>query len=145
MADPATLTAAAIATLVITKAFEKTGEKLGEKVLEEGSKLLSLLKHKDPDTATAIELAQEQPLNYGQAVFEKVEAAAKTNPEIAESLKQVEVAVHKDPKYPQALQALENTIKSQPSIIHNYGKLAEALPNLKAVLQGNSIHGDVNF
>jgi hypothetical protein len=29
--DPATLSAAAIATLVITKAFEKTGEVLGEK------------------------------------------------------------------------------------------------------------------
>lgn len=30
--EPATLTAAALATLAIAKAFEKTGEKVGEKV-----------------------------------------------------------------------------------------------------------------
>jgi hypothetical protein len=34
--EPVTLTAAAIATLVITKAFEKTGEILGEKALVAG-------------------------------------------------------------------------------------------------------------
>lgn len=53
--EPTTLTAGAIATLVITKAFEKTGEKLGEKVFEEGgikiaqpedSKLIFLSKHR---------------------------------------------------------------------------------------------------
>jgi hypothetical protein len=38
--DPATLSAAASATLVITKAFEKTGEVLGEKALEQGGKLV---------------------------------------------------------------------------------------------------------
>jgi tRNA U34 5-carboxymethylaminomethyl modifying enzyme MnmG/GidA len=146
MTDPATLTAAAIATLIITKAFEKTGERLGEKVLEEGSNLLSLLRHKDPETATVIELAQEQPLNYGQAVLEKIEAAAKTDPEIAQSVKQVEAVAQADPKYLQALQGLENAIKSQPSsIIHNYGPIAKVLPNLKAVFQGSIIHGGVHI
>lgn len=143
--EPATLTAAAIATLVITKAFEKTGEKLGEKVLEEGGKLLSKLREKKPSTANAIELAQQQPLNYGEAVLEEVEAAAQADPEINEAVKQVETAVKADPKFPQAVQKLENAIKSEPSIIHNYGKLAEVLPNLKAVFQGSTIHGDVNF
>ncbi|MBE9130205.1 MULTISPECIES: hypothetical protein [unclassified Coleofasciculus] len=36
--DPITLSATAIATLVITKAFEKSGEVLGEKALEQSGK-----------------------------------------------------------------------------------------------------------
>lgn len=39
--QPAILTAAAIATLVITKAFEKTGKKLGEKVNDRQLPLLA--------------------------------------------------------------------------------------------------------
>ena len=65
--EPTTLTATAIATLVITKAFEKMGEKLGDKALNEGGKLLSLLKQKEPNTAQAIESAQQEPIDYGQA------------------------------------------------------------------------------
>jgi hypothetical protein len=86
--EPVTLTAAAIATLVITKAFEKTGEILGEKALEQGGKLLSLLKRKEPTTAKAIEQAQTQPLDYGQAylIGQQVEEAAKKDNEIAEAV-----------------------------------------------------------
>lgn len=103
--EPVTLTAATIAILVITKAFEKTGEKLGEKVLEEGGKLLVLLKRKEPSTATAIEQAQTQPLDYGQAVVigQQVEEAAKKDDEIA-----------------QAVETVANAVKSQPSIIQNF-------------------------
>lgn len=146
MVEPVTtLTAATIATLVLTKAFEKTGEKLGEKVLEEGGKLMQLLKNRSPSTASAIKLAQQQPLDYGQAVLEEVEAAAKTHPEIAGAVKEVEAAAKVDPKFPQAVQAVESAINSQPSTIHNYGKLAEQIPNLKAILQGNTIYGGVTF
>ncbi|RCJ22495.1 hypothetical protein [Nostoc sp. ATCC 53789] len=102
--EPVSLTASAIATLVITKAFEKTGEVLGEKVLEQGGKLFLLLKRKAPNTANAIELAQTQPLDYGQAsLVEQVEEAAKKDPEIA-----------------QAVEAVADTVKSQPSIIQNF-------------------------
>ncbi|MEH1864289.1 MAG: hypothetical protein V7K69_04480 [Nostoc sp.] len=102
--EPVSLTAAAIATLVITKAFEKTGEVLGEKVLEQGGKLFLLLKCKAPNTANAIELAQTQPLDYGQAsLVEQVEEAAKKDPEIG-----------------QAVEAVADTVKSQPSIIQNF-------------------------
>lgn len=98
------LTASMIATLVITKAFEKTGEILGEKALEQGGKLLSLLKRKEPNRASAIELAQTQPLDYGQAsLVEQIEEAAKKDPEIA-----------------QAVEALADTVKSQPSVIQNF-------------------------
>lgn len=89
--EPVTLTAAAIATLVITKAIEKTGETLGEKTLEAGGKLFSLLKRKKPETAKAIEQAQNQPLDYGQAVLigQQVEEAAKKDPEIAQAVETV--------------------------------------------------------
>jgi hypothetical protein len=89
--DPASLTAAAIATLVITKAFEKTGEIIGEKAWEAGGNLLSLLKRKAPDTAKAIEMAQAQPLDYGQAYLlgEQVEAAAKQDAEIDQAVTDV--------------------------------------------------------
>jgi hypothetical protein len=59
--EPVSLTAGAIATLVLTKAIEKTGEKLGEKALEKGKELMQLLKRKSPNTASAIELAAQRP------------------------------------------------------------------------------------
>ncbi|MEH2320875.1 hypothetical protein [Nostoc sp.] len=88
--EPVSLTAAAIAAAVITKAFEKTGEILGAKASEQGGKLLLLLKRKEPKTASAIELAQTQPLDYGQAsLLEQVKEAAKKDPEIAQAVEVV--------------------------------------------------------
>ncbi|MEH2292545.1 hypothetical protein [Nostoc sp.] len=119
--EPVSLTAAAIATLVVTKAFEKTGEILGTKALEQGGKLLSLLKRKEPITASGIELAQTQPLDYGQAsLVEQVEQAAKKDPEIA-----------------QAVEALADTVKSQASLIQNFSKLAE---KIGIVVQGGTVN-----
>jgi hypothetical protein len=89
--EPVTLTAAAIATLVITKAFEKTGEIIGEKAWNEGEKLLVLLKRKEPNTAKVIEQAKTQSLDYGQAylIGQQVEEAAKKDPEIAQAVEAV--------------------------------------------------------
>lgn len=145
MEPVSSLTAAAIATLVITKAFEKVGEKLGEEVFTEGGKLTQVIRLHSPQTGSAIELAQQQPLNYGEAVLEQVEADAKTHPEIAAAVEQVAATAKADPKFPPAVQKLEEAIKSQTTTIHNYGKIAEALPNLKAVFQGSTIHGGVTF
>ncbi len=89
--EPVSLTAAAIATLVITKAFEKTGEIIGEKAWDEGEKLLVLLKRKEPNTAKVIEQAKTQPLDYRQAdlIGQQVEEAAKKDPEIAQAVETV--------------------------------------------------------
>ena len=138
-------TAAAIATLVITKAFEKVGEQIGTKVIEAGSKLLSLLKCKKPDTAIVVEQAQQEPSNYGETVIEQLEAAAKDDAEIQRAIQELETAAKEDSSCLQALEAIEKAISSQSSTVHNYGKIAESLPNLKAVFQGNIIQGDVNF
>ncbi|WP_445631869.1 hypothetical protein [Nostoc sp. DSM 114167] len=103
--EPVSLTAGAIATLVITKAFEKTGEIISEKAWNEGEKLLVLLKRKEPSTAKVIEQAKTQALDYGQAdlIGQQVEEAAKKDPEIA-----------------QAVEAVADAVKSQPSIIQNF-------------------------
>lgn len=111
------LTATLIATLILTKAFEKTGEKLGEATLEQGGKLLALLKRKSPATATAIEqvaqqpaLAEQQPANFGEAVLvEQVEAATA------------------DPEVKQAVEALAEAARSQPGMVVNMTKLAEKI------------------
>ncbi|MEI1374660.1 hypothetical protein PQG02_29125 [Nostoc sp. UHCC 0926] len=89
--EPVSLTAAAIATLVITKAFEKTGEIIGEKAWDEGEKLLVLLKRKEPSTAKVIEQAKTQPLDYSQAylIGQRVEEAANKDPEIAQAVEAV--------------------------------------------------------
>ena len=89
--EPVSLTAAAIATLVIIKAFEKTGEIIGEKAWNEGEKLLVLLKRKEPSTAKLIEQAKTQSLNYGQAylIGQQVEEATKKDPAIAQAVEAV--------------------------------------------------------
>ena len=100
------LTTAAIATLVITKALEKAGEKLGEKTIEQGGKLVQILRRKSPDTASAIEqvrlnpqLVEQQPENYSVEVLtRKVEEAAKTNPEISEAVRSTADAVKAQPQ-----------------------------------------------
>lgn len=126
--EPVSLTAGAIATLVLTKAIEKTGEKLGEKALEKGKELMQLLKRKSPNTASAIELAaqrpeltEQQPEDYGVEVLQaKLEESAKVDPEVA-----------------QAVQAVADVVKSQPASVQNFTKLAE---KIGMVVQGSTIH-----
>lgn len=128
--EPLSLTASAIATLVLTKALEKTGEKLGEKALEQGGRLMELLKHKSPETASAIELvaqrpelAEQQPLDYSEAVLvEKVETVAKAEPEIAS-----------------AIRDLANTVKSQPQYMQQINKIAETIEKIGNVNQNSTI------
>ena len=92
--EPTSLTAAAIATLVLTKAFEKTGEKLGERVLDLSGKLFALLKKKQPTIASEIELAQQEPLILGQAqLISAVETAARADPEVEQAVEAFAVEV----------------------------------------------------
>jgi len=103
-----TLTAAAIATLLLTKMIEKVGEKLGEKIpdlggkaLEQMEKLKQVLRHKDPEAARAIErvidqpkLVEQQPEKYSIKVLTgKMESAVKTYPEVAELVEALEQEV----------------------------------------------------
>ncbi|MBD1944734.1 hypothetical protein H6F50_20630 [Coleofasciculus sp. FACHB-712] len=139
--EPVTLTAVAtaIATLVATKALEKTTENLTDKVFEKSGKLLVLLKSKSPSTARDIELAPQQPLDYGQAVLE-LEAAAK-DPEVTEAIWEVKAAANQDPnpKLAAEVEAVVNRLQSQPSIVNNFAKLAEEIKAEKGAMVAQSI------
>ncbi len=92
--EPVTLTATAVGTAIATtlaiKALERTGERIGEKVFDETGKLLLRLNSTSPDTVTAIELADRQPLDYRKAVLE-VQETAKQRSKILKWLKLFEM------------------------------------------------------
>lgn len=144
--EPVTLTAGAIATLVLVKATEtateKATEKLGELVVEKADKLLSLLKIKSPSTAKAIELSQKQPLNYSKAVGE-LEAVMK-EPEVAKAVEEVDTAVSTDAKLAADVKALTNALQSQPPSVQNFGKIAEEIKEIKTRINGN-VYGGINI
>ncbi|MEO1208755.1 MAG: hypothetical protein AAFX78_04350 [Cyanobacteria bacterium J06638_20] len=92
------LTAAALATLLLTNLVETLGASLGEKIPDLGSKvweqvtkLKGLMKAKSPETVAVLEAAESapvlidsQPEVFGLPVLtQKVEALALANPDIA--------------------------------------------------------------
>lgn len=121
-----TLTAATIATLLLTKMLEKLGEMAGEKLphlgakaLEQMGKLKQALWRNAPDTASAIErvtnlpeFVEQQPEDYGLAVLtEKMELAAK-DPEVAQIIEALAAEVR--PQLPsKVVQTLVSGITSQ--------------------------------
>lgn len=126
--DPLTLAAIAVATTMMTKALEKIGENVGDKVFSQSEKFISLLRQKSPQTAVAIERAEEEPLNYGQAVFE-VDALAKQDLEFASVLQELAAAVEEEPnfKLSAAMQQILEALKSQPASVQNMSMLAEKI------------------
>lgn len=110
--ETTSLSAAAIAALVVAKALEKTGGKLDEKVLEQRERLGHLLKDRFATKATMIEIAEQQPLNGEQAV---------------EIERQVEEAAKADPEVAQTVQAIAETVQSQPECMEKFTKLAKEI------------------
>ncbi|MEO6861107.1 MAG: hypothetical protein ABI180_06145 [Microcoleus sp.] len=142
--EPLTLTAAgtAIATVLGTKALEKIGENLGDAVIQPVKKFWSLLKHESPDTASAIELVPEQPLDYGQAILE-VQSVADRNDEFKQILIQLLAAAQADPN-PRLVEYIQLEMKKlqsqQPSIQNlNWSKLQE-----KGVINQGNIENQTN-
>jgi hypothetical protein len=135
--DPLTVAATAIAATVMTKALEKTGEKLGEKVFDQSEKFLDSLKLRSPSTASAIQKASEEPLDYGLAVLE-IEALAKTDNELANTIQVLAEVAEEDPnpKLTEIVQEIVNSIKSQQPTTQNMGKLAE---KIGIVVQGGTV------
>ena len=111
------LTAAALATLLITKMVEKLGISLGEKIPDLGgkvwgqvTKLKVLMKAKSPETVAVLEAAESapvlidsQPEVFGLPVLtEKVEALAVADPDIAALINRLDAEVR--PQLPAAFQ-----------------------------------------
>ncbi len=119
-------TPATIAALVITKALNKEGKEIGENVVEEGNRLLSLLKSKKPDTVESVE-----------KVVQQQESAEQQSQNYRELIKQLEDAASGDSEIAAAIQAITDAVKSQSSTINNYTKLAE---KIGIVVQGGEVN-----
>ncbi|MUG95787.1 hypothetical protein F7734_26895 [Scytonema sp. UIC 10036] len=88
----ASLTAAAIATLVITKGFERTGEVIVDKlVVEKGGQLMRLLLDKHPHIASALQRVQDT--QQAVDVSKDLETVASINPEVANIINAIAHAV----------------------------------------------------
>ena len=135
--DPLTVAATAIAATVMTKALEKTGEKLGEKVFVQSEKFLDSLRLLSPSTASAIQKAPKEPLDYGLAVME-IEALAKTDTELADIIQILAEVVEEDsnPKLTEIVQEIVSAINFQQPTTQNVGKLAE---KIGLVVQGGTV------
>jgi hypothetical protein len=130
--DPLTV----ILTVLATKALEKTGENLGDALTERVGKFWSVLKHESPDTASAIELAPEQPLDYGQAML-KVQSVADRNDEFKQILIQLLAAAQADPnpRLGEDIQAEMKKLQSQQPSIQNLNR--SKLQEKGVINQGN--------
>jgi hypothetical protein len=128
---------ATIATTLSTKALEKTGENIGDATW----KLIDKLRQKNnsPLLTSAVEANEPQRLDYGQAVLELQSAAQ--DPEIAQAVVDVEAAVNNDQsETAKEIQKLAAEIKSQPSVINNFAKLADNLTVKEGGIAGQSIN-----
>jgi hypothetical protein len=126
--EPITTLSAAIATMIVQKALEKAGEKLGEQVAQQSAKLLATLKIKSPQTASAIESALEQPLNYRQTIIE-VEALVQEDPEFAKAVRELAAVASKeaDIRLSAPIRELVGSIKEQDLSTQNLGRLADKI------------------
>jgi uncharacterized membrane protein len=123
--EPLTAGAIALATLLLNKTFEKTGELIVAKTFEQGGKVIELLKRKSPETAGELEAALEnpalppgQPEDFGEAVLvEKIESAAKADPEIRAAVEalgnDVQEAAKVNPELEKAIRDLTEVVKAQ--------------------------------
>jgi len=142
--EPVSLTAGAIATLVLTKVTEKASEKLGEQVVKKAGELLSLLKIKLPNTANAIELSQQQPLDYHRAVSD-LDAVMKDNA-VAKAVQEVNAAVNANSKIAEAIKASAKALESQPSNSQSFINTIDRSVNLaQGEGASNNIYGNQYF
>ncbi len=82
-----------VITILGTKALERIGTKLPDILTEKIRKFTASLEQISPDTAKALKLAPEQPLNSDR-VEREIIAAARNNPEFKEILLDLEKAIH---------------------------------------------------
>lgn len=132
---------ATIAKVLVNKAEEKVGQNIGDAVWKKGVELYNKLrdKKKVPSLTTALDENETQRIDYGQAVLE-LKAAAEEDPEIAETLLEVEEAVKNDQSETgKNIQAKAEEIKNQPSVINHFSKLAEEIKAEKGAMVAQSI------
>ncbi|MBD2597172.1 hypothetical protein H6G74_23005 [Nostoc spongiaeforme FACHB-130] len=132
-----TAVATAITNILWTKAQEKIGENIGDVLWTAPGKLLELLRQKNK--APSLTSNESQCLDYGQAVLELTQAAQ--DPEIAQAVLEVEAAVNNDQsETAKEIKNKANEIKSQPSVVNNFAKLAEEIKAEKGAMVAQQIN-----
>jgi len=126
----------AVATVLWTKAQEKIGENIGDILWTAPGKLIELLRRKNK--APSLTSNEPQPLDYGQAVLELTQAAQDS--EIAQAVVDVEAAVNNDQsEAAKEIKHKADEIKSHPSVINNFAKLAEEIKAEKGAMVAQQI------
>ncbi|NEO90822.1 MAG: hypothetical protein F6K56_11430 [Moorea sp. SIO3G5] len=143
--EPLTTAAVAIGSVVATKAIEKTGEKVGEAVWDTTSRFLESLRNQSPDTVIAIEKAPEEPLDYAEVVFQ-VEAAAKENWEVAQTMERLVTTVDAQPlpKLEKILQDITKALESHQATGDNYN-IENVIENVKNFAKRDIKQGNTNI
>ncbi|EGJ30136.1 MULTISPECIES: hypothetical protein [Moorena] len=139
--EPLAAAVVAISTVLATKALEKTGENVGQVVWDQTNQFVESLRNQSPDTVMAIEQAPEQPLDYAEVVLE-LEAAAKQNPEVAQSMERLVTTVDAEtlPNLEEILEKITKALESQQAKRDNYN--IEKVDNQGNFVQGKSINQD---
>ncbi|MBD2596150.1 hypothetical protein H6G74_17720 [Nostoc spongiaeforme FACHB-130] len=131
-----TAVATAIANVLWTKAQEKIGENIGDVLWTAPGKLIELLRRKNK--VPSLTSDEPQRLDYGQAVLELTQAAQ--DPEIAQAVLEVEAAVNNDQsEVAQEIKNKADEIKSQPSVVKNFTKMAETIKAEKGATVAQNI------
>ncbi|MBD2494697.1 hypothetical protein [Nostoc sp. FACHB-280] len=131
----------ALATLLLTKAGGKIGNNIGDVLWTVPGKLIELLRQKNK--VPSLTSNEPQPLDYGQAVLE-IKAAADTDPEIAQAVVEVEAAVNdSQSETAKEIKKLADEIRSHPSIVNKFGKLADKIGQV--VIGGTGKIENMNF
>nr|ADN15146.1 conserved hypothetical protein [Gloeothece verrucosa PCC 7822] len=131
-------TVIAIGSVIAQKTLEKTEDKVSDILSEKISQFINALTKTAPKIATALALAPEQPLDYGQAVLE-VETAAKNNTELSQSIDELAKAAEAEPppNITEILQKIDQELQQKQFSIQNLAKLTEKINNFN---QAQTIH-----
>ncbi|BAY69518.1 hypothetical protein [Trichormus variabilis] len=126
----------AVATVFWTKAQEKIGENIGDVLWNAPGQLIELLRRKNQ--APSLTSDEPERLDYGQAVLELTQAAQ--DPEIAQAVVDVEAAVNNDKsEAAKEIKKLADEIKSHPSVVKNFTKMAETIKAEKGATVAQNI------
>lgn len=102
----------AIAGIVATGALSKVGENVTDEAVAKSKRLLSKIRAKSPKTAIAIERADQQPLDYGQAYLE-IQAKSQSDEDFNNLLENMKSLVLADLRL---LQMVEQELNKSPQL-----------------------------
>jgi hypothetical protein len=144
--ESVTTSAITIAIAVLTETLKVPAKKLGEFLLEKSSNLLKLLKNRSLGKENIVNLVDSNSFDYRKALHE-LEVLAKQDPEIAQSILDLENTIRSDSSESSKLilaiaaKLEENANDSQPFVNQNFGTIAhQYLPNANVTIHNQVVN-----